>query len=153
MHSNLTPRALAFLLVLIAVLPVSVAAQQIPGFKLSRQLRIEIDGTKSRLIGEVELEQQDGTQRFFADQVEYDSQTGLVIATGNVVYTSPQTRIAAERLEFNNTTKLAVFYDATGSTYLGDKVDKSYFGTLEPDALFYGEKVEKVGPKRYKITR
>jgi len=151
-HSLLTFRVLALLLVLIA-LPAGVLAQQIPGFKLSRQLRIEIDGTKYRLIGEVELEQQDGKQKFFADQVEFDNQTGMVIATGNVVYTAPQTRIAAERLEFNNTTKLAVFYDATGSTYLGEKVDKSFFGTQEPDALFYGEKVEKIGPKRYRITR
>ena len=153
MHSTLTPRALAFLFVLIALLPAATWAQQIPGFKLSRQLRIEIDGSKYRFLGEVEMEQDDGKQKFFADQVEYDSQTGVVIAIGNVVYISPQTRIAAERLEFNNSTKLAVFYEATGSTYLGEKVDKSFFGTLEPDALFYGEKVEKVGPKRYRITR
>lgn len=153
MHPTLIPRVLALLLVLVAGLPAATLAQQIPGFKLSRQLRIEIDGTKYRFLGEVEMEQDDGRQKFFADEVVYDSETGLVVATGNVVYTSPQTRIAAEKLEFNNTTKLATFYSATGSTYLGEKVDKSFFGTQEPDALFYGEKVEKVGPKRYKITR
>ena len=153
MHPTLTLRALAILLVLTALLPAAARAQQIPGFKVSRQLRIEIDGTKLRLIGEVELEQNNGREKFFADQVEHDRQTDIVVATGNVVYTSPQTRIAAERLEFDNTTKLATFHNATGSTYLGDKVDKSFFGTQEPDALFYGEKVEKVGPKRYRITR
>ncbi len=152
MQSILTIRALA-LLILTALLPTVAAAQQIPGFKVSRQLRIEIDGTKTRLLGEVELEQSNGQEKFFADQVEYDRETGLVIAVGNVVYTSPLTRIAAERLEFDNGTKLAVFYSATGSTHLGEKVDKSFFGTQEPDALFYGEKVEKVGPKRYRITR
>ena len=55
MHSTLTPRALAFLFVLIALLPAATWAQQIPGFKLSRQLRIEIDGSKYRFIGEVEM--------------------------------------------------------------------------------------------------
>ena len=70
-----------------------------------------------------------------------------MVATGNVVYTSPQTRIAAERLEFDLDTKIGTFYNATGSTYLGEKVDKSYFGTQEPDALFYGELVQKVGPE------
>ena len=75
-----------------------------------------------------------------------------MVATGNVVYTSPQTRIAAEKLELNLDTKIGTFHNATGSTYLGDKVDKSFFGTQEPDALFYGEVVQKVGPKRYKIT-
>ena len=53
MHSTLTPRALAFLFVLIALLPAATWAQQIPGFKLSRQLRIEIDGSKYRFLGEV----------------------------------------------------------------------------------------------------
>ncbi len=152
MHPLLTIRASFALLVLI-LLPAIAAAQQVPGFKLSRQLRIEIDGTKYRFIGEVEMEQANGREKFFADQVEYDSETGLVVATGNVVYTSPLTRIAAERLEFDNSTKLAVFHSATGSTHLGEKVDKSFFGTQEPDALFYGEKVEKIGPKRYRITR
>ena len=124
-----------------------------PGFKLSRQLKIEIDGSKFRFLGEVEMTDDGGKQKFFADQVDYDTETRLMVATGNVVYTSPQTRIAAEKLEFDLDTKVGTFYNATGSSYLGDKVDKSFFGTQEPDALFYGEVIEKVGPKRYKITR
>jgi len=147
-----TLRVLALLLVL-AALPVAAHAQQVPGFKLSRQLKIEIDGSKFRFLGEVEMTDDAGKQKFFADQVDYDTETRLMVATGNVVYTSPQTRIAAERLEFNLDTKVGTFHNATGSTYLGDKVDKSFFGTQEPDALFYGEVIEKVGPKRYKITR
>ncbi len=152
MPSTLTLRVLALLLVL-AALPAVVRAQQVPGFKLSRQLRIEIDGSKYRFIGEVEMTDDGGTQKFFADQVDYDTQTRLMVATGNVVYTSPQTRIAAEKLELNLDTEVGTFYNATGSTYLGDKVDKSYFGTQEPDALFYGAVVQKIGPKRYKITQ
>ena len=151
MYSKPTLRVLALLLVL-AALPVAAHAQQVPGFKLSRQLKIEIDGSKFRFLGEVEMTDDAGKQKFFADQVDYDTQTRLMIATGNVVYTSPQTRIAAEKLEFNLDTKVGTFYNATGSSYLGEKVDKSFFGTQEPDALFYGEVIEKVGPKRYKIT-
>jgi len=149
--STLTLRVLALLLVLTA-LPAVGRAQQVPGFKPSRQFRIEIDGSKYRFLGEVEMTDDAGTQKFFADQVDYDTETRLMVATGNVVYTSPQTRIAAEKLELNLDTKIGTFYNATGSTYLGDKVDKSYFGTQEPDALFYGEVVQKMGPKRYKIT-
>ena len=151
MHSKLTFRVLAFLLVLTALLPAAATAQQVPGFKVTKQLRIDINGSKYHLEGEVEMTE--GNQKFYADQVDYDMDTKVMVATGNVVYSSPQTRIAADRLEYNQQTKLAVFHNATGSTYLGDKVDKSFFGTQEPDALFYGEKVEKVGPKRYKITR
>ena len=152
MHSILTLRVLALLFAL-SVVPCAVMAQQVPGFKLSRQLKIEIDGSKFQFLGEVEMTDDGGKQKFFADQVDYDTETRLMVATGNVVYTSPQTRIAAEKLEFDLDTKVGTFYNATGSSYLGDKVDKSFFGTQEPDALFYGEVIEKVGPKRYKITR
>ncbi len=152
MHSIPVLRLLALLLVLTA-LPAVARAQQVPGFRLSRQLRIEIDGSRFRFIGEVEMTDNAGTQKFFADQVDYDTETRLMVATGNVVYTSPQTRIAAEKVEYDLDTKVGTFYNATGSTYLGDKVDKSFFGTQEPDALFYGELVQKIGPKRYKITR
>ncbi len=151
MFSTPTIRVPAFLLVLIALLPAGLAAQTVPGFKVTKQLRIEISGSKYHLEGEVEITE--GNQKFYADQVDYDTETRVMVATGNVVYSSPLTRIAADRLEYNQETKLAVFTNATGSTYLGEKVDRSFFGTQEPDALFYGEKVEKIGPKRYRITR
>ena len=151
MPSNLTSRVFAFLLALIVLVPVGALAQQVPGFKITKQLKIEINGSKYHLEGEVEMTE--GNQKFYADQVDYDQDTKVMVATGNVVYSSPQTRIAADKLEYNQQTRLATFYNATGSTYLGEKVDKSYFGTQEPDALFYGEKVEKIGPKRYRITR
>ncbi|AMY12575.1 Organic solvent tolerance protein [Luteitalea pratensis] len=151
MHSFLTLRVLTLLFAL-SVVPCAAIAQQVPGFKLSRQLKIEIEGSKFHFLGEVEMTDDGGKQKFFADRVDYDTETRLMVATGNVVYTSPQTRIAAEKLEFDLDTKVGTFYNATGSSYLGDKVDKSFFGTQEADALFYGEVIEKVGPKRYKIT-
>src|SRR4029079_9384235 len=32
-------------------------------------------------------------------------------------------------------------------------IDRSMFGTQEPDAYFWGETIEKLGPKTYRITR
>ncbi|WP_239490373.1 LPS-assembly protein LptD [Luteitalea sp. TBR-22] len=150
MHSTNTLRVLALLFALTTLLPAAGRAQQVPGFKVTKQLKIEISGNTYHLEGQVEMEQ--GNQKFYADQVDYDTGTRVMVATGNVVYTSPQTRIAADKLEYSLDTKIGIFHNATGSTYLGEKVDKSFFGTQEPDALFYGEKIEKVGPKRYKIT-
>jgi LPS-assembly protein len=149
--STLTSRAFALLTALAVLLPVTALAQQVPGFKVTKQLKIDINGSKYHLEGEVEMTE--GNQKFYADQVDYDMETKVMVATGNVVYSSPQTRIAADTLEYNQETKLAIFHNATGSTYLGEKVDRSFFGTQEPDALFYGERVEKIGPKRYRITR
>jgi len=147
----LTLRCLPILLLALLAVPALAQAQPVPGFRLTKQLKIDINGSTYHLEGQVEMEQ--GSQKFFADVVDYDSTTRLMVATGNVVYTSPETRIAADRLEFNLDTKVGTFQNATGSTYLGEKVDKSFFGTQEPDALFYGEVIQKVGPKRYRITR
>lgn len=151
MRILLTPRCLAILLLALLTSSALARAQQVPGFRLTKQLKIDINGSTYHLEGQVEMEQ--GNQKFFADVVDYDSQTRLMVASGNVVYTSPDTRIAADRLEFNLDTKVGTFHNATGSTYLGEKVDKSFFGTQEADALFYGEVIKKVGPKRYSITR
>ena len=35
---------------------------------------------------------------------------------------------------------------------LGDRVDKSMFGTQEADAIFRGREIHKLGPKKYKIV-
>ncbi len=57
-------------------------------------------------------------------------------------------------MEFNTKTRTGTFYNARGSTILGDQgesTDRSMFGGKEPDAYFWGEALTKVGPKKYKI--
>jgi LPS-assembly protein len=90
--------------------------------------------------------------QLFADQVEvFDSH--IVVATGNVVYVSEGDRVSAERLEFDTKTHTGKFTNAAGTVSVGDRVDRSLFGTQEPDAYFEGEEIEKLGPDTYKITR
>lgn len=127
------------------------AQSQIPGLNTSKQFTIERLGeTHWKLTGEVELEKDD--MRFFADEVDYYTDTETVFARGNVVYASRDNRIAADRMEFNTRTRTGVFYEASGTASLGDRVDKSFFGTQEPDAYFYGDTIEKIGPEKYRIT-
>jgi LPS-assembly protein len=109
-------------------------------------------GTYLHAIGNVEIEQNDG-QRFFADEVQHWSDTGKVIAIGNVVASGPEHRIAADRLEYDSKTGTGTFFNAYGSASLGDRVEKSYFGTQEPDAYFYGVEISKIGPKRYRVRK
>ena len=90
--------------------------------------------------------------QFFADQVEVFEDTSRVVAVGHVLFVSGGNRIAAERMEFNTKTRTGTFYTASGSATLGDRVDRSLFGTQEPDAMFYGEQIEKAGPKKYRIV-
>ncbi len=92
--------------------------------------------------------------QFFADFAEIFKKQDMVIAQGHVVYVSGGNRIAADRMEFNTKTRTGTFYNARGSTILGDQgesTDRSMFGGKEPDAYFWGEALTKLGPKKYKI--
>jgi LPS-assembly protein len=92
--------------------------------------------------------------QLFADHAELFRDIDRIRATGNVVFVSGTSRIAAERMEFNTRTKTGTFFNASGIANLENRgVDRSLFGTQEPDAYFYGETIEKLGPKTYRITR
>ncbi len=77
----------------------------------------------------------DDTQ-FFADFAEIYPDSHRIIATGNVKVGSPTSFITAERVEFDTKSRTGVFYTAHGMASLGDRVDRSMFGTQEADALF-----------------
>jgi LPS-assembly protein len=94
--------------------------------------------------------------QFFADFAEIFKKQDLVTARGHVVFVSRGNRIWADRMEYNTRTRTGTFYNARGSAVLGDRgptTDRSLFGTQEPEAAFWGETLEKIGPKKYKITR
>ena len=89
--------------------------------------------------------------QLFARQMEvFDSHR--VVATGDVLFVQGGNRITSERLEFDTKTRTGTFFNAAGSATLMEKVDRSLFGTQEPDAYFRGEEIHKLGPNRYKIV-
>ena len=93
----------------------------------------------------------DDTQ-FFADFAEIYPDSHRIVATGNVKVGSPTSFITAERVEFDTKSRTGVFYTAHGMASLGDRVDRSMFGTQEADALFRGREIHKLGPKKYRIV-
>ena len=93
----------------------------------------------------------DDTQ-FFADFAEIYPDSHRIVATGNVKVGTPNSFISAERLEFDTKSRTGMFYQAHGMASLGDRVDKSMFGTQEADAIFRGREIHKLGPKKYKIV-
>jgi LPS-assembly protein len=93
----------------------------------------------------------DQTQ-FFAEYVEIFQDRNRIVATRNVLVVSPTSRISADRMEFDTKNKTGVFYNAYGTAALGDRVDRSMFGTQEPDAMFRGKEIHKIGPKKYRIV-
>ena len=125
-------------------------AQTLPGCN-SLQFRIEqIDANHVRLTGQVEIDCTDW--KLYADEVDLFVDTDEMIASGNVVFTSERNRIAADRLEFDTRTRTGTFYHAFGTAFIGDQVDRSMFGTLEPEAYFWGETLEKLGERKYRLT-
>lgn len=131
----------------------ATALAQVPGYT-HRQFRIEqFDENHIRLTGQVELENEDVKgQKFYADVVDVYLDTNRLEASGHVLYETATARIASERVIFNTKASTGTFYTASGSASIGDRADKSLFGSIEPDVYFYGEIVEKVGEDKYKVT-
>jgi LPS-assembly protein len=111
-----------------------------------------------QLTGSVELEQDD--TKLYADAVEWFMNEDRAIATGNVVFSQGNNRIAADRADLNTKTHLGTFYDARGIAGVqqprrtppaGGMVVPQIAGQ-ELDVYFFGEKIEKVGFKKYRIT-
>lgn len=105
-----------------------------------------------KLSGQAEVEC--GDAKFYADDyIEIFADTKRLVAVGNVVFIQDKNRIAGDRAEFNYEARTGTFYNASGIASLGQQVDRSMFGTQEPDVYFYGETLEKLGPRKYKVTK
>ena len=137
----------------------NAAAQAIPGWNQKSFTGERIDADRIRLMREVEIEGEPGTpqagQKFFADDLQMNIKTGELIAEGNVVFQTPTARIAADSVVFNTKNSVGTFNNAHGIAQLGERGERnrSMFGTLEPDVYFRGEKIEKIGSDKYRITR
>src|SRR5690606_27195977 len=111
-------------LVTLMALPATAAAQDIPasckGWERIAVHTEQITSGHFRLREKVEITCD--TYKFFADEVDlYDDEDRLV-ATGNVLFTTPDTRISASRLDFNLETKTGTFYDAYGTSKVSPQV-------------------------------
>ena len=139
-----------FLVLVVTV--VSAGAQNLPGVDASRQFRLEqLTNNHTRLTGEVEID--GGAWQFYADQIDIFTDESRLVASGNVVFTAEGGRIAADRVEFDIDSVTGTFYNATGSTRLIEDVERSMFGNQEPEMQFWGEIIERVGPRIYRLTR
>jgi LPS-assembly protein len=112
---------------------------------------VGINENHYRLVKNVRINCND--TQLFADEAEVFSDADRVRASGNVVFVSATNRISADRMEYNTRTRTGTFYDASGIANLeGRGFDRSLFGTQEPDAYFWGQTIEKLGPRTYRIS-
>jgi LPS-assembly protein len=154
-----TSRLFAVAVIIGCVASRSAAAQTGPGFTLESASQERLGENHLKLVGNVVLEQKD--MRLDADEVEFFSDQDRAIATGNVVFTQGTNRIAADRADFNVKTRLGTFYGASGIANIqpprrpitpGAFAPPSLTSSADTDVYFFGEVVEKIGPRRYRIT-
>jgi LPS-assembly protein len=113
----------------------------------------QIAGDHWRLSGNVDCDLPDGV-KVFADVIDIfmDGGTTRIVAGGNVVFTGGEGHIAAERLEYSTGTGTGTFHTASGLLTLPGG-DRTLFSGQEPVVYFYGERIERLGPRRYRVTR
>ena len=88
----------------------------------------------------------------FADVVDYYANDQKLTATGNVVFTNPEGHLSAESVEYNLQDQTGTFHEASAIMTL-PKADRRQFGNQDPDVYFYGERIDKVGLRRYRVTK
>jgi LPS-assembly protein len=114
------------------------------------------DGDHIRMTGgprgpvDLPIPKQQGV-RLFADTVDIYSDKNLLIADGNVSFTTSEGRINADRIEFNLQDGTATFHHAQGIMTFPN-AGRADFVSQDPDVYFEGELIEKRGPKKYVVT-
>ncbi len=101
----------------------------------------------------VPIEARCGDVVLIADEIDYLQPEERLVARGAVVFQQTDTRIVAARGEFEVNTRTGFFEDASGTLQLTDReIDRSLFGAQEPEAVFSADRIEKIGPKKYRLT-
>jgi LPS-assembly protein len=135
----------------------TATAQGVPGFDNAiSERQIRIGDNHIQMTGQVELKRAD--LEIYADEIEIFTDSTRALGMGNVVVVQAGNRIAADRVDFDYKTRLGTFYKAYGFANIKPQAPRPGAVALptpssqETDVYFQGETVEKIGPKKYKIT-
>ncbi len=88
-----------------------------------------------KLWGNAEVDYKD--MKFFADEMNYDDETGDLEANGHVRLERPVEHITGSRMKMNLISKTGVIYEAQGVA------DRNFF--------FAGSEIQKIGENKYKV--
>lgn len=148
----------SFLGLTVAAAGAQQAQQPVNDTTISQSRVYDRQNNHWHFIGQVELVS--GDSQIFADDIEAWLNEDRVVASGNVLFVQGNNRIAADRAVFNSKTRLGTFYHASGianiqpprQTAAAGGVIAPQLSGQDTDVYFFGDEVEKVGPKKYKIT-
>jgi lipopolysaccharide assembly outer membrane protein LptD (OstA) len=151
-------------LLVLTMAPSRAAAQAAPpptgNFTMNADRTVQIAPGEVALVGNAEVHQDDVS--VFADEIDYFRNEQRAVATGNVVITQGKSRIGADSANFNVETRLGFFYHAQGyasmqpprpsSSGPGAFAAPTSIAGQETDVYFFGDVIEKIGPKKYRIS-
>jgi len=138
----------------------AAAQDQIAGIdSIVAKIQRYIGQNHRQLIENVELKL--GDTMLYADEVEVFTDEDRLVARGNVALVQTTNRITADSAEFNYKTKLGTFHVAYGIASIKPQIQQAAPGAIvvptatnqDTDVIFVGQIVEKIGPRKYKITK
>jgi LPS-assembly protein len=148
-------RAIASSLALVA--SPCAAQPTLSGWTVTSDTTIQIGENHYVLRGHVEIEQ--GDTKLYAEQMDFYPNEDRAVAEGNVLFSQGNNRIGADSAEFNTRTRLGVFRHAYGIASIraprqaaAAPSGLAQLRSQESDVYFFGDVVEKIAPKKYKIT-
>jgi len=155
-------RSTVLLIAVLALAGVRPAAaqDQIQGIdSIVAKIQRQIGQNHRQMIENVELKL--GDTMLYADEVEVFTDEDRLVARGNVALVQTTNRITADSAEFNYKTKLGTFRSAYGIANIKPQIQTPAAGAIvvptatnqDTDVYFVGEVVEKIGPRKYKITK
>ena len=155
-------RAVLPLLALILTLTPLASAQDadpIAGIDNVVSSRWRQTGQDTRVYeGDVEVKL--GDTMLYADSLEVFMKEDRIVARGNVALVQTTNRITADTAEFNYKTRLGVFHSAYGIATIKPQLARPGASPIpatgisqDTDVYFVGDLVEKIGPRKYRITK
>ena len=121
-------------------------------------------GTQSRQGSHLQckgnVEFSDGDVKLFGDELDFFEDDDRVVVSGNVAFSQGKNQVWADKAEFNRKTRLGKFYGARGVAPLQPQrpgAPRAGFSAppgahQDNEVQFFGDVIEKVGPKKYRIS-
>ncbi len=153
---KISPFIFATLALTLAAAP-AAAQPALSGWTVTGDTQVQIGENQFALRGNAEIEQ--GDTKLYADDIVFFPNEDRAVATGNVLFSQGNNRIGADTAEFNTKTRLGTFFHAYGIANIQPPRRPPSAGVILPavtnqqtDVYFFGDSVEKIGPRKYKIT-
>jgi LPS-assembly protein len=149
------------LLIVLGLSSLASAQQTVNGYTFSQDRLTQIAEHEYALVGHAEIRR--GDVSLYADEIDFFEDQDRALATGNVLLSQGPNRIGADTAEFDTKAGTGIFYHAYGIANVqpprrntpvapGAFAPPPQPANQDTDVYFFGDIVEKIGPKKYKIT-